>query len=122
MPWDGIHLWTAPFHDNGELGDPTLVAGSVYEAVVQPEWSSTGDLYFVSDRTGWANLYRMRNGLVEPVHPIEAEFSKSNWWVGMCSYGFDSPNTLVCSYVQKGTWSLGRIFLDDGRLVPATLE
>ncbi len=118
MPWDGTHLWTAPFQNNGQLGEPTLVAGSVDEAVIQPEWSPSGDLYFISDRTGWANLYRWRHGWVEPVLLMEAEFSKANWWVGMCSYGFDSPNTLVCSYVQKGTWSLGRIFLDEGRLVP----
>ncbi len=118
MPWDGTHLWTAPFRNNGDLGEPTLVAGSVDEAVIQPEWSPAGDLYFISDRTGWANLYRWRHGYVEPVLPMEAEFSRSNWWVGMCSYGFDSPNSLVCSYVQKGTWRLGRIFLDDGRLVP----
>ena len=121
MPWDGTHLWTAPFLNNGQLGEPTLVAGSVDEAVIQPEWSPTGDLYFISDRTGWANLYRWRQGWVEPVLSMEAEFSKSNWWVGMCSYGFDSPNTLVCSYAHKGTWRLGCIFLDDGMLVPIEL-
>ncbi len=118
MPWDGTHLWTAAFDASGELGEPTLVAGSMDEAVVQPEWSPAGELYFVSDRTGWANLYRWLDGQVEPVQQMEAEFSKSNWWVGMCSYGFDSPNSLVCSYVQKGFWRLARIFLDDRRLVP----
>ena len=36
----------------------------------------------------------------------------------MCSYGFDSPGSLVCSYSQKGFWRLARLFLDDGRLEP----
>ena len=36
----------------------------------------------------------------------------------MCSYGFDSPNSLICSYSQRGHWSLARITLDDQRLTP----
>ena len=118
MPWDGTHLWCASVDENGDLGDPVLVAGGVDEAVIQPEWSPSGELYFVSDRTGWANLYRWRDGQIEPIQEMEAEFAKSNWWVGMCSYGFDSPKSLVCSYTQRGRWRLARIFLDDDRLEP----
>ena len=56
---------------------------------------------------------------------MEAEFSRANRWVGMCSYGFDSPGSLVCSYAHYGCWQLARIFLDkkpqDGRLEPIPL-
>ena len=118
MPWDGTELWVAPLNDDVTLGEATLVAGGIAEAVMQPEWSPTGELYFISDRTDWANLYRWRNGEVEPICPMEAEFARSNWWVGMCSYGFDSPHSLICSYSQRGHWSLARISLDDKRLTP----
>ena len=115
MPWDGTELWAAPFNEDGSLGEATFVAGGVNEAVIQPEWSSAGELFFVSDRSNWANLYRWRNGEVEPVYEMEAEFSRANWWVGMCSYGFDSPDSLVCSYSQNGFWRLARIFPDEER-------
>ena len=118
MPWDGTELWVAPLNAAGGLGEPTLVAGGIDEAVIQPEWSPTGDLYFISDRTAWANLYRWRDREVEAIYPMEAEFARSNWWVGMCSYGFDSANSLICSYSQRGHWSLARISLDDRRLTP----
>ena len=118
MPWDGTELWTAPLDERGLLGQPTMVAGGVDEAVVQPEWSPDGELYFLSDRNGWANIYRWRDGVVEAALEMEAEFARANWWVGMCSYGFDSPASLVCSYSQKGIWRLARLYLDDGRLVP----
>ncbi|MDE2939482.1 MAG: prolyl oligopeptidase family serine peptidase [Chloroflexota bacterium] len=118
MPWDGTELWTAPLDERGLLGRPTLVAGGVDEAIVQPEWSPDGELYFLSDRHGWANIYRWRGGVVEPALEMEAEFARANWWVGMSSYGFDSPGSLVCSYSQKGLWRLARLFLDDGRLEP----
>ncbi|MDE2786859.1 MAG: prolyl oligopeptidase family serine peptidase [Chloroflexota bacterium] len=118
MPWDGTELWTARLNDDLSLEEPVQVAGGLDEAVIQPEWSPNGDLYFISDRTDWANLYRWRDGAVEPVCPMDAEFARSNWWVGMCSYGFDSPNSLICSYSRKGHWSLARIGLDDLRLAP----
>ena len=86
--------------------------------MIQPEWSPAGELYFISDRTDWANLYRWRNGEVEAIYPMEAEFARANWWVGMCSYGFDTANSLICSYSQRGHWSLARISLDDRRLTP----
>ena len=115
MPWDGTELWTANFNGDGSLAEATLVAGGADEAVIQPEWSPAGELFFISDRSNWANLYRWRNGEVEPVWEMEAEFSRANWWVGMSSYGFDSPGSLVCSYASDGFWRLARVVLDDER-------
>jgi hypothetical protein len=43
--------------------------------VFQSEWSPDGDLYFVSDRvSGWWNLYRERDGAIEPMAEVDAEF------------------------------------------------
>ena len=111
MPWDGTELWMAPVNEDGSLGEAILVAGGPDEAVIQPEWSPGGELYFISDRSGWANLYRWRAGCVEPVLEMEAEFAKANWWVGMCSYGFDSPTSLICSFGSRGFWQLARLNL-----------
>jgi dipeptidyl aminopeptidase/acylaminoacyl peptidase len=58
MPWDGCELHTAPFADDGSLGEPELIAGGPNESIFQPEWSPLGVLHFVSDRSGWWNLYR----------------------------------------------------------------
>jgi len=118
MPWDGTELWVASFGDDGSLGEPMLVAGGINEAVMQPEWSPDGILYFVSDRSRWANLYRWRNGTVEPVLPMEAEFAKTHWWVGMAGYGFGSASTMVCSYAQRGVGHLALLHLEEGRLEP----
>ena len=118
MPWDSTELWVASFDEDGLLREPTQVAGGVTETVIQPEWSPDGTLYFVSDRSRWANLYRWTHGTVEPVLPMEAEFAKTHWWVGMTGYGFETASTIVCSYVQHGVGHLAILRLEEGRLEP----
>ncbi len=118
MPWDGTELLIADLDDRGLIGEPIRVAGGIDEAIIQPEWSPSGQLFFISDRTGWANLYRWNNGEVEAVMEMEAEFARANWWVGMCSYGFDSPDSLVCTYSRRGYWRLAQLHLSDRRLEP----
>jgi protein-S-isoprenylcysteine O-methyltransferase Ste14 len=52
--------------------------------VFQPEWSPDGDLYFVSDRvSGWGNLYRERDGAIEPMAEMDAEFGRPQWQFGI---------------------------------------
>jgi dipeptidyl aminopeptidase/acylaminoacyl peptidase len=121
MPWDGTRLWVAAFADDGLLQEPILVAGGVDEAVKQAEWSPDGTLYFVSDRTRWANLYRWNNGDVEPLLPMEAEFCKAHWWVGMTGFGFESASTMVYSYADRGTGYLAILHLDENRLEPVSV-
>ena len=65
MPWDGCRLMLAQITESGKLANVTLIAGSEDESIFQPEWSPEGVLYFVSDRSGWWNLYRYRKAEVE---------------------------------------------------------
>ena len=60
MPWDGTRLFVAGVTKEGAVETPRLAAGEIPEAIVQPEWSANGTLYFCSDRTGWWNLYALR--------------------------------------------------------------
>jgi hypothetical protein len=75
---------------DGSLVDGRLIAGGLDEAIVQPEWSPDGMLYFVSDRSGWWNLYRYEHGVVHPLCPREAEFGGPHWVFGGSMYGFRS--------------------------------
>jgi dipeptidyl aminopeptidase/acylaminoacyl peptidase len=118
MPWDGTELWLAPVVDGGVIGEPEHIAGAVDEAVIQPQWSPEGTLYFLSDRSDWAIPYRWQDGEARPVVDIQADFSKTHWWSGMSSYGFESESSIICSYVQDGTWTLARLHLEDGRVEP----
>ena len=116
MPWDSVTLWVADFQPDGTLGAPVQVAGGSGESVFQPEWSPDGTLYFVSDRTGWYNIYRLNNGEVEPVCPLDAEFGHPGFALGNVSYGFESEGRILCCYTQSGVWKLGSLDTSSGQL------
>lgn len=106
MPWDGTELWVAQVSADGALVDAHIVAGGPTESIFQPEWSPDGVLHFVSDRTGWWNLYRWRAGQAEALCPRAAEFGAPQWAFGMSTYGFASERELVCTFFQGGRWHL----------------
>ena len=118
MPWDGVELWVADLDADGAVANAEPVTGGVEESVFQPEWSPVGVLHFVSDRSGWWNLYRWRDGLVEALAPMEAEFGKPSWVFGTSTYAFDTDRRIVCSYATNGVWHVGLLDTDAKRLDP----
>ena len=118
MPWDGTELWVAEIEADGNLGQARRAAGGAAESIFQPEWSPDGALTFVSDKSGWWNLYRLSGGQAEPLAEMEAEFGLPQWVFGMSTYAFASEGELVCAYTQSGAWHLARLDTRTGGLDP----
>jgi dipeptidyl aminopeptidase/acylaminoacyl peptidase len=102
MPWDGTELWVGKLDHNGSIVAKQKIAGGENESIVQPEWSPAGELYFVSDRTGWWNLYRLKQTEIDVLCPMEAEFGHPQWVFGTSLYGFASGKTIACTYTRQG--------------------
>ena len=118
MPWDGCELWVGEFSGDGSVTKQRLVAGGSTESIFQPEWSPDGQLYFVSDRTGWWNIYRESTNGVEGICDIEAEFGAPQWVFGMSTYAFSPADKIICTFVERGIWRLGEINTRTGELTP----
>lgn len=101
MPWDGCELWMAEMDIDGSLKRSECIAGGPQESIFQPVWSPDGVLYFISDRTGWWNLYRWHNQQVEPLCDRAAEFGLPQWVFGQSTYAFASSQRLICWYADK---------------------
>ncbi|MCY0869639.1 MAG: prolyl oligopeptidase family serine peptidase, partial [Firmicutes bacterium] len=102
MPWDGTELWVADIADDGSVASAHKVAGGLTESIFQPEFAPDGTLYFISDRSNWWNIYRVREERIEPVLVKDAEFGAPQWGFGMSTYGFRSADEMVCSYSEAG--------------------
>jgi dipeptidyl aminopeptidase/acylaminoacyl peptidase len=116
MPWDGTELMGCGLGADGFLENMEQIAGGQDESVFQPEWSPEGTIHFVSDRTGWWNLYRRREGRAEPLYEKEAEFGLPQWVFGMSTYAFVSPGRIVCSYTERGSSHLATLDMESGGL------
>jgi len=116
MPFFACELWLADVDDDGALHGARCIAGGRDEAAQQPMWSSEGELLFVSDRSGWWNLYRWHEGEAQALCPMDAEFGEAPWVFGQCSHAFVAPRRLACSFAQQGISKLAVLDLDTLRL------
>ncbi|MXX76410.1 MAG: S9 family peptidase [Holophagales bacterium] len=139
MPWDATALHLADLDDAGLPRAPRCIAGGdpeYPEAVQQPGFDAQGRLTFISDRSGWWNLYRVASsvgapalwpapsatpqsgereippsGEPEPLHSRDADFGVPPWLFGMSTYAH-VPGGIVAACCEQGVWGL--VFLPDG--------
>lgn len=121
MPWDCSELWVGQLDRDGHVTASRKIAGNARESILQPEWSPSGELYFLSDRSDWWNLYRARGEGDEPLCPRSAEFGAPQWVFGMRFYAFAGPDEIVCLYSEPGGTKLGRIDTNAGQMQQVAL-
>ncbi|TME45508.1 MAG: S9 family peptidase [Chloroflexi bacterium] len=115
MPWGGTELWVANIDADGQLMQPRHIAGGTDESIFQPEWSPDSTLYFVSDRTGWWNLYRADGQGMTPVAPMEAECGRPQWAFRLATYAFLDAARVAMTVCHDGAWRLTVVDVAAGR-------
>ena len=116
MPWDATVLWVASMGGDLTIGTPTAIAGGPAESVTQPRWSPSGVLHYVSDRTGWWNIYDERGAAL---CTMDAEFGRPDWTFGASTYGFLDEDTLIAVWSSGGLDHVGLV--RDGRALELPL-
>lgn len=100
MSWDGTELRI----------DGELVAGGPEESILDPQWSPDGRLHYLSDRTGWWNLYCEGEQLT---HLDDREIGFAAWVFGMSRYTFLGDRRIVCCVTHDAVDEL--CVLEDGK-------
>lgn len=102
MPWDGTELWVGEFID-GAIARGRMVAGGPDESVLQPEWSPASDLFFLSDRDGRSNLYRLTGDGADVEIGGDFEIGGPMWVFGQSRYAIGADgNVTVAMSRPKG--------------------
>ncbi|XP_078000728.1 dipeptidyl-peptidase 5-like [Glandiceps talaboti] len=104
MPWDLTELWTAKLTSDGvvEGSKKQINIGDV--SVIQPRWSPSGDLYYISDSSQWWNLYHMKSdGTHNAIAPQEKEIGGPHWIFGNTAYAFDPQGSGKIAMTYGGT-------------------
>jgi dipeptidyl aminopeptidase/acylaminoacyl peptidase len=116
MPFEGTDLCVAALAADGSISNDRRVAGSEQESIFQAEWSPEGDLHFVSDRTGWSNLYVERSGKVEALTNEDAELGYPQWVFDLARYAFLSDGRIACLFTRAAVDGLELLDPKSGRL------
>jgi dipeptidyl aminopeptidase/acylaminoacyl peptidase len=116
MPWDETELWVGDIVLDGTIENHQKIAGGKKESIFQVEWSPDGIPYFISDKSNWWNLYRFKDGKIENLYEMDAEFGVPQWRFGLSTYGFLSRNEIVCTYTKDGIWYIGILDVENHNL------
>ena len=102
MPWDGTRLYCGSLNPQGALNNIDMIAGSEQISIFQPLWDPKGEIYFISDESGWWNIYRFDNGQTDCLLEMAAEFGRPQWVFGMSTYAVLGPGLLIATYKRLG--------------------
>lgn len=110
MPWDATRLFAAGIGPGGTLHDVRCVAGADGgEAIVSACWTPGGTLLFVSDRTGWWNVYALRGERADALAPAPLEFGEPPWVFGRPTIAPLDEERVLCAFVRDGSVRAGLI-------------
>ena len=116
LPWDGTRLFVADVTRDGAVETPRPAAGEIPEAIVQPEWSANGTLYFCSERTGWWNVYALRGVATDSLATVEGEIGGPHWVFRRHYYDFLADGRVVAAIVRDGIRTA--VLIADGKIAP----
>ncbi|MGW1886823.1 prolyl oligopeptidase family serine peptidase [Streptomyces sp. NPDC001970] len=126
MPWDGTTVMLGEVSEDGPFRAVREVAGGADESVPQVDWAPDGSLLYVSDRSNWWELQRIRP---DGLHGGEArgtglcagrgeEFGGPLWKIGLTWFQ-PLENGLIAVIHGKGATALGVLDPETGELVDA---
>ncbi len=117
MPWDGTQLRVANITSTGELVATQVRAGGISEAVNSPVWADEQTIYFISDTSGFWNVWSIDEaGTKHQVFPENAEWAQPMWLVGIHLlrklpdgrlvgiHGTPASEAVVIGDPKTGTW------------------
>ncbi len=111
MPWDATRLMLAEIAADGSLGEPRCIAGGGGgEAVLQPEFMPDGRLLWLSDKTGFWNLWTTDSD--QPVHATPREMGGPLWQVGTRWWAPIDAETGLVTVLERGVERLAVLHLD----------
>jgi len=103
MPWDDTSLMLADIEvsqSSIEIANCQLIAGGLNEAIVQPAWSPSGILHYLSDKSDLWHLYALGNEL--PVLAPDGEIGYPPWVHGLSRYDFQPDGSVVFAQYKNG--------------------
>ncbi len=103
MPWDTTSLCVLDL----ESGAVETIGSDA--SFADPSWSHDGALHYVSDASGFWNLYRHDDDGATRLGPADAELARPAWVFGSRCHVHIADGAILAACCRRGTWRLERI-------------
>ncbi len=106
MPWESSQVVLAQLDAAGAVTGSKSIAGGPDESAIEPRFAPSGELWFVSDKSGFWNLYRWHGEQVVAVCSDAAEYGRAPWSFGGAQYAVLETGQAVAIRDSEGVSSL----------------
>ncbi len=120
MPWNETRLESVDWCGQGAASGIRTRLAHPGEALFQPRFSAEGELFVVSDRSGWWRLAHVGEGGLRTIGREAAELGRAQWVFGQSTWAFLDGRHVLASATREGLDSLVRIDLERGDIVELT--
>ena len=105
MPWDHTLLYVQHLKDGTPDGNPIIIDQGSPCSMCEPRWANNR-LVFLSDLTGWYNLYQFHHETITPLYPKQADFCSSSqgWNLGLSPYIILNDGSIVACYTPSNNY------------------
>lgn len=100
MSWDAADVWKAEITNNESIQNKKRVSIQGDISSCDPLFSPNGVLYYVSDQTGYWNIYQEDIGCVLK---MDVDFTKPHWHLSNNLYTFIDEGTIASVYTKNAT-------------------
>lgn len=111
MSWDASEVWKVYLDHECSFKDKQRISPQGDISSCEPLFSPSGKLHYISDKTGFWNIYKEEVGIVIKK---DADFTKPHWHMGNARYTFVTEEIIATIYTQKATDFLSIII--DGKI------
>ncbi len=103
MPWDATELFSIDPNAAGPSSSAQRIAGGPGESISQPRFGPDGRLFYISDRSGFWNLYDESGAAI---FPIAADCAEPDWQFGQSSYAILGDGSVAVAYAQDAAMKI----------------
>jgi len=121
MPFNATRLHVGAIGRDGLRGLRVIAGAGGHESVLEPQWDRDGRLYFLSDRSGFWNLYRFSEGQIDAVTSFDADLGGPLWTLGASTYALTGDGRALVRVCRNAIDQLVLIDLRSRRVTPLDL-
>ena len=116
MPWDSTEIWTASNEKDEIKNRKCIIREKLKQSITQPYWSSKNEIFYISDMSGWWNIYRANKDHTEQIVNSNRDYAEPFWQFGTANYCVLDNGDIAFTRSIDANWEFGFASSDSSKI------